>query len=93
MAKFPKPPAELVALVDPRLEGAACAGMAPLFDERGENETAAHAEARHHQARTICSRCPVLLNCHAAATDLPKGQRSGIWAGRTITPKEKRTAA
>lgn len=50
MAKFPKIPAELSALVDPDLFGAACAGKAPLFDERGKGESWAAAEDRHDQA-------------------------------------------
>ena len=81
MAKFPNIPAELSALVDPNLFGAACAGKAPLFDGRGKGESWAAAEDRHDQARVICRTCPVQRSCAQALLDLPLGQRHGIWAG------------
>lgn len=81
VAKFPNIPAELVALVDITLTGAACAGHAPLFDERGKGESWIDAEDRHDQARAICATCPVIRQCAAALMDLPLGQRNGIWAG------------
>lgn len=85
MSKLPKPPPELTALVDPNLEGAACAGMAPLFDARGKHEPLHQLEDRHDQARALCEMCPVRIQCGRALLDLPLGQREGIWAGVDAT--------
>lgn len=81
MAKFPPVPAELAALVDPNLFGAACAGHAPLFDPRQRGESPARATRRHNVARRICQTCPVKRQCADALVDLPLKQRAGIWAG------------
>lgn len=85
MPKLPKPPPELTALVNPNLEGAACTGMAPLFDARGKHERLLDAEDRHDKAIAICHTCPVLRRCGRALLDLPLGQREGIWAGVNAT--------
>ncbi|MDI9917859.1 WhiB family transcriptional regulator [Rhodococcus sp. IEGM 1379] len=78
----PQPVALLAALVDIRLTGAACAGHAPLFDDILDegNEPPEEREARHHQARSICRRCPVAAHCETAANE--DDTTSGIWAGR-----------
>lgn len=100
MTSFPRPPAELTALIDPNLQGAACAGHAPLFDARGRHERLLDAEDRHDQAIAICHTCPVLRRCGQALLDLPLSQREGIWAGvnaahvtTTITEDREDTAA
>lgn len=93
MARFPTPPAELIALVDPRLHGAACAGRAPLFDERQDNETAAAAAERHWGAKRVCARCPVFEHCAQAAAELPKRQRHGVWAGHDIAYTTRKDTA
>lgn len=98
MTGFPKPPPELAALVNPNLDGAACTGMAPLFDARGEHEPLLDVEDRHDQARALCGMCPVRIQCGRALLDLPLGQREGIWAGVdatqvTTTIHEETTAA
>ncbi|MGC0362922.1 hypothetical protein ABH922_000906 [Rhodococcus sp. 27YEA15] len=82
---LPSVPELLSALVDPRLEGAACVSRAPLFDnflDEG-NEPPEEREARHHHARTICRRCPVRAACDTAAGE---HDSAGIWAGRLHTP-------
>ncbi|WP_080793157.1 WhiB family transcriptional regulator [Corynebacterium pacaense] len=81
MTGFPKPPPELAALCDPRLDGAACAGKAPLFDARGKHESLLDADYRHDRAKAICRRCPVVAACRQALLELPQAERSGIWAG------------
>lgn len=61
----------LAGIADPRLEGAACAGMAPMFDGGG-NEA---------EARAVCRRCPIQTACAAVIAETPKTRRFGIWAG------------
>lgn len=85
MPKLPKPLPELTALVNPNLDGAACTGMAPLFDAPAKNEPLHQLEDRHDQAREICGMCPVRIQCGRALLDLPLGQREGIWAGVDAT--------
>ena len=72
----------LAGLVDPRLEGAACAGHHDLFDARDDHEPREHHTQRVALARTICGTCPVLDACHHAAQSLKRSQRTGVWAGR-----------
>jgi len=66
----------------PALEGAACAGKAPLFDVRADGESRESYMRRYREARGICRSCPVLERCDQAATDAPPGQCTGIWAER-----------
>lgn len=92
--RWPKTVTLLAALVDPRLEGAACAGRAPWFDEFVDGETTTARTARLDAARTICGTCPVRIACATAATE---HQSTGIWAGQlrnpTGTPGRKRKGA
>ncbi|MFC9549835.1 WhiB family transcriptional regulator [Rhodococcus sp. NPDC056960] len=75
----PKSPQLIVGLVDARLEGAACRGRAPLFDDRVDGETDQDRILRHRYAVNICSHCPVIRACQAAADD---HHSEGIWSGR-----------
>lgn len=96
MTSYPRPPATLHALADPRLHGAACAGKAPLFDSDVEGETRAHKEYRLHVAARTCCTCPVLTACADAVTELPATHRQGIWSGTDIsshTPKSRKDTA
>lgn len=88
-AQFPRILLPLLALVDPTLSRAACAGRAPLFDDEIDGETAEQREARHHSATSICRNCPVQRECRAAAG----GQHAlGIWAG-ACQPRSVQSAA
>lgn len=80
------PPA-LGILVDPLLDGAACKGKAPLFDDRLDREDhdaepEKERAERHHQARKICLTCPVRSACESSALD---HEASGIWNGRLVS--------
>ncbi|MDZ7917590.1 MAG: WhiB family transcriptional regulator [Rhodococcus sp. (in: high G+C Gram-positive bacteria)] len=90
--QFPRILLPLLALADPTLSGAACAGRAPLFDDEIVGETAERREARHRIATSICGRCPVQPQCRAAAGD---HHALGIWAGacqpRSVQPAATRT--
>lgn len=66
----------------PSLEGAACAGKAPLFDARADREPRDLYLRRYRHAASICRTCPVLERCDQAANDAPAGQCTGIWAER-----------
>lgn len=72
--------AEIVS--GPSLEGAACAGKAPLFDARADGEPRMAYLNRYRQAAAICRTCPVLQACNQAAHASPPGQCTGIWAER-----------
>ncbi|WP_047890196.1 WhiB family transcriptional regulator [Rhodococcus sp. ARP2] len=81
---------EITALVDERLTGAACRGMAPLFDAHLDDETDTQREYRYHRAKTICLGCPVRAECANAATE---HDAIGIWNGRLQdTDNRKKTA-
>lgn len=71
----------LAGVVDPRLEGAACAGRHALFDPPERNEDRDQLAHRHAAAARICATCPVLNACTEVAADLPKARRVGVWAG------------
>lgn len=83
----PAPIPAIGSLVDERLTGAACAGMAPLFDAYLDDESTEQREYRHHRAKTICLRCPVRTECTVAATE---HDASGIWNGRLQESIERR---
>lgn len=80
----------VAGLLGPPLPGAACAGLAPLHDDRVPGEDDEQREARHHQARTLCARCPALLRCTAELPHLQPHDH-GIWAGtlRTTPPRAR----
>lgn len=72
----------LAGIVDSRLDGAACAGMSPLFDPREPDEPLDEWEARRGEAIYICSHCPIANACADVAAQIPKTRRAGVWAGR-----------
>ena len=63
------------------LPGARCAGQAPDFDDVVPGETPEDRAARLETCRVVCTTCPARLACRAASQALPKGGRSGVWAG------------
>ena len=71
----------LAGVADPRLQGAACAGMAPLFDAPGPHDDPEWTNARLERCRAICRCCPIKSACAAVVAEMPKNKRSGIWAG------------
>ncbi|MET8872934.1 WhiB family transcriptional regulator [Nocardia sp. NPDC004604] len=95
----PRAVGELGLLADERLVGAACAGLAPMFDidplPGEDNEQ--HAE-RISDAAHVCRNCPVLDSCRIVAAELVR-DAIGVWAatehgaaGRTGRPKKRRTS-
>jgi len=74
----------LAALVGaPALPGVRCRGRSHLFDERGADESAETAAARHEQAIGLCRLCPSLASCEQWFHDLPESQRPpGVVAAR-----------
>lgn len=86
--RWPAIPGLFAALADPRLEGAACAGQAPLFDRDVAGETAAEQSARHTAAARICRGCPVQSACADAAQEQTA---DGIWGARLQPPVTKFT--
>jgi len=70
----------LERLVDPRLEGAACVGRAPLHDHEIDGEPAEDRMRRLDWAVRMCRGCPVQAACRTAVheQDIP----AGMWAGR-----------
>ena len=85
----------LERLVDPRLEGAACVGRAPLHDHEIDGEPAEDRMRRLDWAVRMCRGCPVQAACRTAVheQDIP----AGMWAGRMYetgpTGRRKETAA
>lgn len=67
-------------LLGPDVVGASCAGMAPMHDLDLFGESPAEREQRHALAVTVCSRCPALAPCRAAADEFGRGA-VGVWAG------------
>lgn len=73
-------PALFAGLVDPRLEGARCAGRSPLFDTDIDGETAEARSSRLMWARGQCNACPVASACRTAAAE--QDAPHGLWAGK-----------
>lgn len=71
----------LTALVDPRLNGAACTGKAPLFDPKGAHESRDNFRHRIAEARAHCQACPIRDTCAQIIAATPKTNRHGVWAG------------
>lgn len=71
----------LAGLVDPRLEGAACAGHWHLFDPPEGDEGRTARRARQARARALCRRCPVLDQCADYATTAKHRDRAGFTLG------------
>ncbi|APE08174.1 WhiB family transcriptional regulator [Rhodococcus pyridinivorans] len=78
-SRLPQIPDRIVALVDPRLRGARCAGKSPLFDAELGNETTEERSERLSWARSQCTRCPVAGPCRTAAGE--QEHPFGMWAG------------
>lgn len=78
-------PTRLAELADDRLTGAACAGMAPLFDaDLLPGEDIASAAERHATAVRTCQGCPVRTPCRAVVLEL--GEKvTGVWGGHVHT--------
>lgn len=74
--------AELAALADPRLDGAACKGKAPLFDDRGPKETEYNYRHRITEARSYCHACSIRQACAEIIAETSKTRRTGFWAGK-----------
>jgi len=66
------------------MPGAACVGLAPLFDLDVDGETGEDREARHGHARGLCGDCGVLEVCRASLDTLPAAT-VGVWAGVVLT--------
>ncbi|GGK48402.1 WhiB family transcriptional regulator [Nocardia camponoti] len=84
-----RPRSPLAALVDERLTGAACAGMAPFFDAEHDEirEDPDDREFRHAAAIRVCGQCRVQVACSDAAAEQDKPQ--GVW-GATVYPAPAR---
>src|SRR5690606_4348542 len=86
---WPGTPPLLANLVDERLAGAACIGMAPGFDDLIVSEAPQEADERFVTAAAVCARCPVRRECATAAAEL--GDLAvGVWAGRVHHPPGSR---
>ncbi|WP_278264051.1 WhiB family transcriptional regulator [Nocardia sp. AG03] len=73
-----RPPTETFrALIDPRLDGAACKGMAPWFDIDPDDSATADRIAT---AARVCGRCPVQAACETAVSE--QQRPAGVWAGK-----------
>ena len=81
----------LLAALAPRegMAGAACSGLAPMFDAEVDDESTEDREARHIRARAVCAGCRVLNLCRASLDTLPP-QTTGVWAGVLLTGKGHR---
>lgn len=71
---WPATPDPIAALIDPRLDGAACAGMAPMFDDEIDGESPDSRAVR------LARACTVAADEH---------QATGLWAGRLHTTPDK----
>ncbi|ANI91669.1 WhiB family transcriptional regulator [Dietzia timorensis] len=71
----------LASLADPRLDGAACKGKAPLFDDRGPRESWYNYRARIAEARSYCQVCKIRTVCAQIIEETPRTRRAGMWAG------------
>ncbi len=82
---------DLLAALAPaeRMAGAACVGLAPLFDRDVDGETGEDREARHGHARALCGDCGVLEVCRASLDTLPTAT-VGVWAGRLLDGRKRR---
>ena len=71
------------------MAGAACVGLAPLFDSDVDGETSEARTARHDRARAVCARCRVRAVCRSSLDTLPP-ETVGVWAGVLLTGKGQR---
>ena len=82
-------PWSLDHLAGPDLPGAACAGLAPMFDGYIDHEPAEDREQRQREAREVCQTCPVRAGCLTRREQLERGDLSnpeGVWAGEVLAP-------
>lgn len=81
---------ELLAALasDVGLDGAACAGRAPLFDLDVDGESSDERDERHETAQRICRTCSVLNACRSTITTLPP-RTDGVWAGQLLTGRTR----
>ncbi len=73
---------------DVGLDGAACAGRAPLFDADIDGETSDERDDRHETAQRICRTCSVLNACMSTIATLPP-RTDGVWAGQLHTGRTR----
>ncbi|MGX6513031.1 WhiB family transcriptional regulator [Rhodococcus sp. SJ-2] len=76
--KLPVIPDLFAGLVDPRLEGARCAGHSPLWDAELDDEHPEHRSSRLAWAANQCRQCPVQAACRVAAVE--QDHPRGVWA-------------
>ena len=85
--------APLAVLLDDQavaeLAGAACRGLAPMFDADIAGETAPARRRRLQVAVGVCASCPVTEACAIVAAAIPPADRSGMWAGRLHRPRPR----
>jgi len=81
---------ELLAALasDVGLDGAACAGRAPLFDLDVDGAPSAERDDRHETAQRICRTCSVLNACRSTIATLPP-RTDGVWAGQLLTGRTR----
>lgn len=88
-------PPPVAALIDERLQGAACAKRAPAFDAEIDGESEQERSHRLALAARICHGCQVRTACKQAA--LEQGEPQGLWGGVPFgeprRPGQKGTAA
>jgi WhiB family redox-sensing transcriptional regulator len=68
---------------------AACLGRPDLFFAPDDSETRSERRRREAAAKSVCSRCPVRIDCLTDA--LASDERFGIWGG--LTERERRSLA
>lgn len=86
--RWPATPVLLASLVDDRLTGAACAGLAPLMDDTVPGETPEQRTARLDRAAVTCRTCSVRIACGIAASE---HRAIGIWASELHESRKERT--
>ncbi|WP_375491962.1 WhiB family transcriptional regulator [uncultured Jatrophihabitans sp.] len=84
--------AEVRRLPEPRVGDwdwqarAACRGSDTANFYHPENERGPSRARRERQAKSICSRCPVIDNCLRWA--LAAREPYGVWGGRSVDERE-----
>jgi hypothetical protein len=64
-------------------ERALCAGMAPMFDDELDGESAGWRKNRIALAQRVCAQCPVSADCRREAK---KQVNEGVWDGEPLAP-------
>lgn len=78
---FPAVVALAATLADDRLIGAACIGLAQMFDPRRKGEDDEGYAYRLTAAEKVCTRCRVRSACDVVAGELGR-TAIGVWAGQ-----------